>query len=799
MRVTLDRDPFAHPERGKTLWHRGNWPARWIAHPAPGQAPFVVAYRRHFRLTAEQTIRLHVSADERYALYLDGVLIGRGPERGDADHWFFETYETTMGAGPHVLVARVCTLGDARPTEPGEKPADCVASPLAQMALDHGFLLACDEAYLPFLATGLAAWEAKILPGYKFLPPGPAWGTGARIEVDGKSFGWNYHRGDGDGWVAATSKQPGIVEGRMEAGPAHILRPARLPSMIERYVNAGRVRHVDDSPGGRIDPVHDLPAEREELQKRRANRQPFSFEPRTRRRVLIDLENYFCAYPLLATAGGRGARVRVSWAESLFETPDPKERKKGDRNAIDGKFFMGIGDTFLPDGEQREFTTLWWEAGRYIEVLIETADQPLELNLILRETRYPLEMEGSFACPDQRIMSSVPILHRGLQMCAHETYLDCPYYEQLMYVGDARLEALCNYVISPDDRLARKAIEMFDVSRLPNGITQSRYPSRVRQIIPPFSLWWIGMVHDYAMWRGDKDFVRARMPGVRAVIEAYRSFCNADGLVEGPATGWNFVDWVPAWKNGVPPDAEAGASSVVNWQWILALRMAKELEEWFDEPELAARCDRLARQTAAAIEQTFWEPVRGLYADDAAKRNFSEHAQCLAILSGILDDDRARQVGAALLNNAELARTTIYFSHYLFEAYRALGGPAIPALFSRLQFWLDLKEKGFVTPMEEPEPSRSDCHGWGAHPLYHYFATVTGIRPAGFGFDTVEILPNLGELPFVKAKLPHARGWIEIELHREGNGVVRLPPEVSGKMVWQDGQIALKPGENPIT
>ena len=48
----------------------------------------------------------------------------------------------------------------------------------------------------------------------------------------------------------------------------------------------------------------------------------------------------------------------------------------------------------------------------------------------------------------------------------------------------------------------RKAIEMFDQSRMANGLTQSRYPSRVRQIIPPFSLWWVGMVYDYALWRG---------------------------------------------------------------------------------------------------------------------------------------------------------------------------------------------------------------------------------------------------------------------------------------------------------
>jgi hypothetical protein len=122
-----------------------------------------------------------------------------------------------------------------------------------------------------------------------------------------------------------------------------------------------------------------------------------------------------------------------------------------------------------------------------------------------------------------------------------------------MYVGDTRLEAKTTYIISRDDRLPRKALRMFDASRFPSGLTQSRYPCRVPQVIPPFSLWWVGMVFDFALWRGDREFVKTLMPGVRAVLDAFRSCLNADGLVETPP-GWNYMDWVPAWKDGIPPD-----------------------------------------------------------------------------------------------------------------------------------------------------------------------------------------------------------------------------------------------------
>jgi hypothetical protein len=272
-------------------------------------------------------------------------------------------------------------------------------------------------------------------------------------------------------------------------------------------------------------------------------------------------------------------------------------------------------------------------------------------------------------------------------------------------------------------------------------------------------------------------------------------------LIQGPAIGWNYVDWTPGWKNGVPPDGDYGVSAVVNWQFVYTLRLASQLEESFGEPELAARCDRLAREVATQIQQKFWEPVRGLFADDLQKTRFSEHAQCLAILSGLLSDEQRAQIADALLTNAELARTTIYFTHYLFEAYRVLGPQAEAAFFDRLSLWFDLAKHGFVTPFEEPEPSRSDCHGWGSHPLFHYLATVLGIRPGAMGFEEVEISPRMGTLTNVRGTLPHPRGPIAVSLRREGTalrGSIQLPEGIRGRFTHEGRQLELRPGDNVL-
>jgi hypothetical protein len=612
------------------------------------------------------------------------------------------------------------------------------------------------------------------------------------------------------------------------------MRPATLPPVLDRYVRPGKVRFVEavattpamrrtttDGSGGSevpstpapVNPAQNLHDEERDIQQSLSNRQPLRFQPFTARRIILDLQNYYCAYPTVVTTGGRGAAIRLQWAESLFETPNHADMRKGNRNDVEGKYFIGVGATFHPDGgDAREFDTLWWEAGRYLELHVETADQPLELNLILRETRYPLEMEAAFDSSDDRLAAATPILLRGLQACAHETYVDCPYYEQLMYVGDTRLEALATYVTAGDDRLARKAISLFDGSRLSGGVaglTQSRYPCRVRQTIPPFSLWWVATVHDFAMWRGDAAFVKSCLNGVRSVIDAYTTFRNSDGLVQGPALGWNFVDWVPHWKNGVPADADFGVSSIINFHFVYTLSLAEKLERDFGDPELATRCGRIAHEVAAATVEQFWEPSRGLFADDLAKRHFSEHAQCMAVLAGTLDEDALQQVGTGLLTQPDLSRATIYYTHYLFEACRELSrrGARVPAdpiahLFNRLSLWFDLKKNGFVTTFESPEPTRSDCHGWGAHPLFHYFATLLGVRPATWGMTQIEITPNLGPLQWAGGKLPHpAGGQIELSLRRTGDdltGTVTLPENITGVLRPADREIELRPGTQQI-
>jgi len=79
-------------------------------------------------------------------------------------------------------------------------------------------------------------------------------------------------------------------------------------------------------------------------------------------------------------------------------------------------------------------------------------------------------------------------------MCAHETYMDCPYYEQLMYDGDTRLELLTTNVMIRDHRLVKRAIELFNFSRRNWGFVNERFPAYLPQHSPTFSMIWALML-----------------------------------------------------------------------------------------------------------------------------------------------------------------------------------------------------------------------------------------------------------------------------------------------------------------
>ena len=75
----------------------------------------------------------------------------------------------------------------------------------------------------------------------------------------------------------------------------------------------------------------------------------------------------------------------------------------------------------------------------------------------------------------------------------------------------------------------------------------------------------------------------------------------------------------------------------------------------------------------------------------------------------------------------EIPSATFYFRFYLARALEAVN--ATENYVDLLQPWRTMLAEGLTTWAEHPEPSRSDCHAWSAHPALDLLRVVAGIRP----------------------------------------------------------------------
>ncbi len=760
------------------------WSAQWIAVPgAPAREFGVYHFRRTITLTAQPaSFVVHVSADNRYQLFVNGQRVSEGPARGAQMHWRNDTVALApyLRAGPNVLAAVVWNFaGDA---------------PQAQITDRTGFLLQGDTEAERATDTG-KSWKCQRDEAYRPLPVsmGELRGyfvAGPGEQVDGARFpwGWEMPKFDDRAWRAATELGHADPRDGVDGGNRWMLAPDALPPMEHRVE---RIANLREHSGA--EPPAAFPAS------------PAGFEipPHRHARLLLDQTHLTTAYPELEVSRGRGARVSLGYAESLVIPGDYRGTwHKGNRDEVAGKRFVGYHDEFLPDGgAHRLFRPLWWRTWRYVEVNIDTADEPLVVDDLRGVfTAYPFERKAQLDAGGAEIPRMLETGWRTARLCAHETYMDCPYYEQLQYGGDTRIQILISLYMTGDTRLARNAIALLDDSRTAEGATESRWPTRLQQYIPPFSLWWIGMMHDYWMYANDPAFVRGRLPGVRAVLSFFAAHQQAGGWLAG-VPWWNFVDWAQAWPRGVPPAGADGGSAALDLQLVLAYQWAADLERGLGSPALASDDEAQERRLAAAVRQRYWDASRGLYADTSGKTSFSQQANALAVIAGLEAPASARAIMERVLSDSKLTPCSLYFRYYLNTAARAAGlGDRYLELLAP---WRHMLALGLSTWPETESDARSDCHAWSASPNIELFRTVLGIDSAAPGFARVRIAPHPGALREASGSMPHPSGTIRVHWKRSGSdglsAEVLLPDGVTGDFVWRGARRELASGHSKVS
>ncbi|HJP82432.1 MAG TPA: hypothetical protein VJ835_02910 [Fimbriimonadaceae bacterium] len=731
-----------------------DWNARWIGYDYdPREELGVFVFRCEFDLQevpAEFLVR--VSADNRYKLLVDGKLVSFGPQRGDILHWFYDTLDLApfLKAGRNEVLALIWNFGRF--------------SPMAQVSARTGFLFnAIGNPESPVNTPG--AWQVARMNGWNFKMM-QAGGADFYIDVgpgeiiDGRKHldALNLHLGNLD-WRKPYDIAPPISRGGSYSSPWNLV-PRSIPAMKYEERSAVPVHRTGyaGDPGGHVDGA------------------PLQAGVQIRRSVLLDYQELLCAYPRIQFEGATGTEVTVTYAERLW-ADDPASDGAEDRNRVEGRTVRGYQDKFILGDGICQFEPAWWRTYRYL--LIEASEPCRITNLLAIETGYPLAAESQFQADDAAVSKILDVSIRTAERCAGETYFDCPYYEQLQYVGDTRIQALIGYYLGRDRQLTRSAVETLGWSRMENGLTRSRYPDRQPQIIPPFSLWWILMRQDQRLYdraelreRGGTDAEGA------AVAEAY------ERLAQGPSDDsfWCFADWVPDWPGGTPP------GSVRATVHLLTLELAK-LGTRLDLDDKNSIDFHLARSLGDAIFANITKEnglVRHRQDPDWAPCEQSEAIyRLIQKRLGLAIDPWPHEA----LDRTKAARCTYYFSYY---KHLTMG---TADYLEELRPWKEMIEDGLTTFAENPPPVRSDCHAWSAHPILGFFQIVAGVTSACQGWRKVEISPQPGSLKKFNAQIAHPDG----ELHvRFNSGGLEIDTPVPARLNWLGKSENLAPGRHRV-
>jgi hypothetical protein len=751
----------------------------------------VLKFRKSIDLASKPaSFVVHVSADNRYKLFVNGTLVSLGPARGDINHWNFETVDIAehLVAGKNTISAIVWNEGPIRPE--------------AQVSLMTGFIMQGNTDTESAVNTD-KTWKVIRDEGYQALRPRThgyyVAGQGEFITMSKTVKGFEINSFDDSNWKQPRVMHQGIPKGVFTFAPVTwMLVPTALPQMELTMQRMGSVRKAEGVK---------LPAGFPK------NKVAMTIPARTSATLLIDNDVLTNAYTTLNFSDGKDAGISIAYAEALYIRDKNQDLNrysiqhmpKGNRNEIDGKVFVGRRDSIISDGSKsQQFTSLWYRTYRYVLVKIKTGEQSLVIDDIYGVfTGYPFQLASTMTTANTALQKNLEIGWRTARLCATETYMDCPYYEQLQYFGDTRIQALVTLYNSKDDRLVRNAILQGDQSRLAEGVTMSRYPTAQTQIIPGFSLWWIGMVHDYWMYRSDVGFVKDRLPGTRQVMSFFQKYQQDDGSLKG-LPYWIFSDWVDSkgWKDGVAPLGTNGNSSILDIQLLWTFQVAAELEDKLGFKELAASYRTKAEQLTKTVRSKYWDASKNMYADTPEKDLFSQHANSLAILSGLVAGDEAKTLATKILTDGTLAPASIYFKYYVHQAATkaGLGGGYV----KWLDKWNENMAMGLTTwaEMSDVANSRSDCHAWGSSPNVELYRIVLGIDSAEPGFGKVKIEPRLGEITDIKGTIPHPQGDITVSYVKDKKGKwavsADLPGTVTGSLVWNGKTYPLSSGKNTV-
>lgn len=392
------------------------------------------------------------------------------------------------------------------------------------------------------------------------------------------------------------------------------------------------------------------------------------------------------------------------------------------------------------------FRSLARRAGRYVFITVRQQRDLVSIRSVkVVESTYPVIRQGRFSCSDAVLGQIWNTSLTTLKLCMEDVYTDCPLYEQTLWVGDARNEALFSMTAYGQTDIMRRCIRLAAQGLEKFPIVPSHAPtSNGECILPAWAFLWGISVWDYYFYTGEEEFLIEIWPAVIRNLKGAESLLDSHGLFSG--SFWNMFDWT---------DIDAGHRTVLHNSMLLvgcidaARKCAKvvgdkENEAWLTQwrTSLAGNIGKLWHDEKKAYRDS-------IHDDGKPSEEVSIHTSFLALLYDIAPETIQQDVLKNVLDPPEgMTRIGSPFAiQYMYEAFEKCGHEE-RIIESVLENYIPMLRAGATTVWEQfpnglafnPEgfPTRSHCHAWSSAPIHFLNRIILGIRqtePAGAAFE----------------------------------------------------------------
>jgi len=422
------------------------------------------------------------------------------------------------------------------------------------------------------------------------------------------------------------------------------------------------------------------------------------------------------------------------------------------------------------------FTSLKRRAGQYLFLTIRNQKAPVEIQSVrIIESTAPVKAVGSFSCSDPALNRIWKMSERTLQLCMEDTFTDCPLYEQTLWIGDARNEALYAFTAYGNFDVSARSLELGAQSLEKFPMVGCQVPSSWDCLLPAWSFLWGMHVWEHYFHSGDKRLLKKLWPSVVKNLEGANQLIDAQGLFSG--SFWNLLEWAPI---------DHDNRTVLHNSMLLsgALKAAEKCAEILGKPEQEKQFIVRRRKLIRAIN-ALWDESKNSYPDalldttGLPSKKTCQHTSMLAIMCDVATPSIHPKIMKNLLIPPK-GMTTIgspFAMQFMYEALekaqefaalldsmRTKFQPMIDAGASTVWEMFagsDFDTRGF--------PTRSHCHAWASSPIYFLNRLVLGIRQTAPGGKTFEISPWIGGLHYARGATATPTGLVAVEWKIRGD------------------------------